>query len=585
MPTRYHSATRVLEVDATTAAYDAATQTLNIALVSASFADDVLTAGGTAAVGPRTPDGFMASTALTGAEGAVDLSWNASPAATSYDYQWRTAAIGLTTPAGDWTVVTGITGTSATFTGAADVLYDFQVRARNASGFSGWSVTQSASGRTVDVAGDPPGVPGSFSATASTTTAGAVVLTWTEPTGDPDSYELQWRTSAVGATPAGDWQGPDTGITLLTATKTGLTGGMGYDFQIRARNPFGEGGWSGTQSATPHASTDTPGVPGSFSATASTTAIGAVVLAWTESTGDPDSYEIQWRTSAVVDGDPGPWQGPDTGITLLTATKTGLTGGTGYDFQVRARNTFGVSAWSGSQSATPYASISAPSIPKGLSAEASTVTARAVVLDWNASTTGDPDTYEYRWRTAMVGMTAAGEWQGPDTGIVDTEAIKTGLIGGTQYDFQVAARNVFGRSAFSGSQQATPHVSVNFPSVPQNLTAVESTTTAPRGRSGLGCVDEQSHVLRISLAGGADGGWRSGRMAWPRHRHHRHRGDEDVADGQRALRLPGAIAQFNRREQLVGDGAGATLRKPQPAGSSAELHGRGIDDDCSSCKP
>lgn len=81
---------------------------------------------------------------------------------------------------------------------------------------------------------------------------------------------------------------------------------------------------------------------------------GEVSLTWTAPANDGGSaitdYEIQWRTTTG----PGTWNTFSDGAgTATTATVTGLTNGTSYDFQVRAVNSVGAGAYSAIDSAMP----------------------------------------------------------------------------------------------------------------------------------------------------------------------------------------------------------------------------------------
>ena len=166
---------------------------------------------------------------------------------------------------------------------------------------------------------------------------------------------------------------------------------------------------------------------------ASRTTAGAVVLDWDESTNRPATYEYRWRTAAVGSGNPGTWRGPTTGIVATRATKTGLTRGREYDFQVRARNVFGASAYSGSQQATPYVNFAPPPAPGNVQLTLSTTLGGALNIRWSASSTAT--SYEYRYRTSRI---TAGGWTEVDVTTVGPHAI-TGLTNGTAYQAQVRA--------------------------------------------------------------------------------------------------------------------------------------------------
>jgi hypothetical protein len=99
-----------------------------------------------------------------------------------------------------------------------------------------------------------------------------------------------------------------------------------------------------------------PGVPTLSSAIAGN---AQVALTWSAPAGDGGSaitdYVVQYRTTTG----PGSWNtfsdGTSTGV---TATVTGLTNGTGYDFQIAAVNAIGQGGYSSTMSATPTAGAS-----------------------------------------------------------------------------------------------------------------------------------------------------------------------------------------------------------------------------------
>jgi hypothetical protein len=173
-----------------------------------------------------------------------------------------------------------------------------------------------------------------------------VQVFWSKPTNnggeDPTDYVVQYRTTSG----PGEWQTfADGTSTTTSATVTGLTNGTSYDFQVAAVNSGGTSGYSTSISATPRT---TPGAPQSPSGTPSGT---QVALTWSAPASDGGSsitdYVVQYRTSTG----PGEWQTFTDGVSTATsATVTGLTNGTSYDFQVAAKNGVGTGDYSGTVS-------------------------------------------------------------------------------------------------------------------------------------------------------------------------------------------------------------------------------------------
>jgi hypothetical protein len=209
-----------------------------------------------------------------------------------------------------------------------------------------------------------------------------ISLAWTAPgfTGGAPvtDYTVQYRTS-----PAGAWTTfAHTASATATATVTGLTNGTAYDFRVAAVNTSGAGTYSTTVTATPATA---PGAPTTL---AGTPADGQVALTWTApgSTGGAaiTDYTVQYRTSPA-----GSWATfADAVSATATATVTGLTNGTAYDFQVAAANAAATGAYSTSTTVTPYA-------PRALSYAASQFTTGSAAQALTPTSTGGYGTKTY----------------------------------------------------------------------------------------------------------------------------------------------------------------------------------------------
>ena len=165
---------------------------------------------------PAKPTGLQV-TGVT-ADGAR-LSWTATRGATSYEVR-RT---GATTPVGSSSTM------AHEFSGlAAGTQYTFSVRARNASGVSGW-----AEARATTIPTQPTGLQ------VTGVTASGARLSWTAVRG-ATSYEVK-RTGAT--TPVGS--------SSTTAHEfSGLAASTQYTFSVRARNASGRSGWAEARATT-----------------------------------------------------------------------------------------------------------------------------------------------------------------------------------------------------------------------------------------------------------------------------------------------------------------------------------------------
>jgi hypothetical protein len=304
---------------------------------------------------PGLPTGLTSGTKTST---GVALTWTAPATGGSvvtYTLQWRL------TGGSTWTQITGVPGTAITVSGlTAATGYDFQVQAVNGGGVSGFTATTSAS--TVAGAGTTaPFNSGGYLLTMGTRTvsgplsAGAVGLIVNANDNSaaadgsftaPASVSVGWSTSNTVA--------PASGLQTLSPTSLdGHNQWVGYVAGPTSVGSFylwfiatssGGGIVAAYVSPTAYAvvaSGTIPGVPTGLiigTATSSALAVG-----WTApSTGvAATGYVVQSRVTGTST-----WTQSGT-ITGTSTTLSGLTPSTSYDVQVKATNSSGSSAFTG----------------------------------------------------------------------------------------------------------------------------------------------------------------------------------------------------------------------------------------------
>jgi chitodextrinase len=390
-------------------------------------------------VAPTAPTDLTASnvTAVS-----IDLSWTASSdnvGVTGYLIYGREIS-------GSFAVIgsTGGTTTSFPVTGLTPgTTYQFFVRAVDAAG------NQSANSNTVTettLAGsgdtDPPTAP--LNLTASGLTSSSVTLSWDPSTDTGGSGVAGYQVfGLIGSNPTPVFFGSTVGVGSTTIILTGLVPGTNYQFFVRAVDGAGNlSANSNTVSVTPPLGGDTtpPSQPTGLTVTGTTST--TVSLTWNPSTDSGGSglagYTVYFRL-----GTSGPFtQVATTGPAVTTATITGLTPNTLYQFYVEARDGAG-------NPSVPSNTVSATTAPVGTdttppsqptSLTAANITTTSVDLSWGASTDIESGVASYIVY-GRVGNAGPFTQFGTTAG---TSLVVTGLTPNTQYQFYVVAVNGVG---------------------------------------------------------------------------------------------------------------------------------------------
>jgi autotransporter-associated beta strand protein len=247
-----------------------------------------------------TPIGL---TAVPGG-GLVNLTWNATAGAASYNLKRATSSGGPFT-----TILSGILGTSAADTAATDgSTYYYVLNAVNAGG-------ESANSAEVTVATLLP--PSSLDAVAGNA---SVALTWSAVSG-ATSYTVKRATTSGGT-----FSVVQSGIATTNFTDNTALNGTTYFYQVTASNLLFESDTSDEANATPSASVPTPtGLSG-------TPTDAGAMLSWNAVNG-ATHYRVK---RASVSG--GPYTIVADPVYAPSFTNVGLINGTAYFFVVSAMN-------------------------------------------------------------------------------------------------------------------------------------------------------------------------------------------------------------------------------------------------------
>jgi chitodextrinase len=340
--------------------------------------------------------------------------------------------------------------------------YTLQVRARDAA--NNTSGVSSNSFSTVDVtAPSAPGTPTFSSITGTSATAN-----WTAASDNVGVTAYQYSLNG------GAWTAGSSPLNL-----TGLTNGVSYSLQVRARDAAGNWGNASSNSFTTldTAAPTTPGTPG-FSSVTGTSATAS----WSGSTDNVAVTAYEYSLNG------GAWTSNSTSTSVGLS---GLTNGTTYSLQVRARdaaaNYSGVS--SNSFTTVDTAAPSGPGTPTFSSITGSSATASWGAASDNVGVTG----YEYSFN--------GGAWTAGNSPVS-----LSGLANATTYSFAVRARDAAGNWSGASSNSFTT-LDTQAPSAPGTPTF--SSITGSSASASWGAASDNVGVTGYEYSFNG-GGWTAG---------------------------------------------------------------------------
>ncbi len=270
--------------------------------------------------------GRMAAPDLTRGDGQIRVEWgppsdDGGDAITGYSVQHRP-----TSPSNSrWTQTSGLGSTRRShllsrLTNGTE--YEVQVRASNSAGAGGWSPSGEAT---------PADEPERSTVRVDEVSDGSAEISWNAPDDNGSSitgYRVQHRRKSPSNSrwTQSSWLAP----TIRGYTVSGLTNGVAYEAQVKARNGVGEASWSSSVEFTP--ANDELALVSVPSLRSSSTTTTSITIRWDAVSGG-HRYEVQWRRAGSSDS----WDGPHSVRTSTSYTATMLDEDTEYDFQARAR--------------------------------------------------------------------------------------------------------------------------------------------------------------------------------------------------------------------------------------------------------
>ena len=212
-------------------------------------------------------------------------------------------------------------------------------------------------GLTIYGHGSIPGAPDIDNVTPG---GGTLEIGWKAPTDTGEtaitSYDLRYiRDDATDRNDA-NWS-LATGVgtpSNRSHTITGLTGGVKYEFQLRALNGSGHGAWSKAEADEP--TTVAPSAPAITDVTRGDRTLAVVWTAPADNGGGAvTAYDVGYIETSADETVESNWTVRDNAWRSgdLRYTITNLTNATEYDVQVRAVNSAGDGEWSGTETGTP----------------------------------------------------------------------------------------------------------------------------------------------------------------------------------------------------------------------------------------
>jgi hypothetical protein len=360
-----------------------------------------------------TPPSNVTATAISSSQ--INLAWtDAATSESGYVIERWSGAY--------WTQIASLPTnyTSYSNTGlTAGTIYYYRVAATSSSGglFYGPQVSATTQSALPSLPSAPSGL------TTAVVSSSQINLTWVDTSTNETGFNVERATAT-----AGPWTTiATTGSNVVAYSSTGLASSTTYYFRVRSFNTAGSSAYTPVVTATTQTTATLPAAPTGLSATGISTS--QINLTWTDNSTNEQGFSIERGSSAS-----GPWS--VLGTTAQSSySNTGLTASTTYYYRVRAYNTAGNSAYTGTASAATFVATgdtTDPSMPG--SVVVTSPTCGGIKIAWSSSQdlggSGLKGYNVYR-KTVTTPLT---QIISPSTSFVDT-----GLPSATYYYYTVAA--------------------------------------------------------------------------------------------------------------------------------------------------
>lgn len=301
------------------------------------------------------PTGLVATTASI-TYNSIPLAWTAVIGATGYDIQRSTSSTGTYS-----SITSGATGISYTDTSGLSptTTYYYQIRATATGVTSSWSAFVAAATIAQPTASFAPGAP---TILVGSPTSTSLSISWTAPAATATTGTALYFEVSMSSDNGVTWNVAGSNISASPFAALNLLASTTYKFKARGVNSAGPGEWSAIVSGTTSAAAVTQLVPSSAPVMYSGVITqNSIEVKWYGLT-DAQSYQVQYKSATMasfVD------VAGASNTSLLNATQTGLSASTPYTFQIRGKNTVGFGPWSGPVSFTTLAPVASQTVPTG----------------------------------------------------------------------------------------------------------------------------------------------------------------------------------------------------------------------------